>query len=281
MNEINIFANQVAISLVLVSAALFLAQRLLQNLLSKIIFCVVGFFVLLVPFLDFSLSGYVYALFGTPSVLLVMVSVWSGVWILIKDSMFLRQIFGNEKFWKTKNYEAKNCDKKNWQAKNCETKSGEAKFCDKNMCGKNFWQANVKLPFFTFFFFDYPLLNFRAKIVIFVVCLAVYLEFLGGSFSISGLLSLCGFGGRWLDFYYADYQAVVLWFFAFFAYFISKCFGVSLVCALLVYYSKILGDLPAWDYCFDVFLWAYCGVSVACAFGKSVITHYKIKNRSK
>lgn len=268
MNEIHIFANQVAISIVLVSVALFLAQRFLPNVFSKIIFCVVGFFVLLVPFLDFSLSGYVYALFGTPSVLLLIASAWSIAGILTKDFMFVRQNFGNARFWETKNCKAKNWQKENCEAKNDGTKSGDAKNCENNVKSSFF-----ATPFCACGFFDCGFFDLRAKIVIFVVCLGVYLEFLGGIFSISGLLSVCGFEGKWLDFYYADFQAVVLWIFAFFAYLISKRFGVSLVCALLVYHSKILGDLPAWDYCFDAFLWVYCGGSVAYAFARFATKH--------
>lgn len=80
MSAIHTLANEVAVSIVLVGAILFILQKALRKCAKKwiTIFILLIFFLLLVRFDSFSLGGYVYALLGPPSVLLVMMSIWSG-----------------------------------------------------------------------------------------------------------------------------------------------------------------------------------------------------------
>ena len=80
MSAIHTLVNEVAVSIVLVSSVLFIAQKALHKCAKKWIalFILLAFFLLLVPFTSFSVSGYVYALLGSPSVLLVIMSIWSG-----------------------------------------------------------------------------------------------------------------------------------------------------------------------------------------------------------
>lgn len=94
MSAIHTLANEVAVSIVLVSSVLFVAQKALHKCATKwiVIFALFIFFLLLVPFASFSLSGYVYAMLGTPSVLLVIMSIWSG-WQILGRSKKIEPFF--------------------------------------------------------------------------------------------------------------------------------------------------------------------------------------------
>ena len=236
---INALINEAAIAVCVVSGLLFILQNLKKSY--KILFAMMAFVVLLVPlpkfdsldsvafFDSFSVSGYIYALLGSPSVLLIALSVWSGLQILAKDvvNRMYKNLFGVKIF------------------------------------GKKF----------------VPFLDIKSKVVIFVVCGIVYMEFLGGIFALSYYLPSL----NWLNFYHLDVsvQVVCLWVFALLAFFISARFGVGIVCALFAYYCKILGDFLAWDYCFDFVLWLWCGGSVICYIIVQGCKNFKNKKHKK
>ena len=94
MSAIHTLANEVAISIVLVWVMIFLTQKILSKCAKKWIalFILLAFALLLVRFDSFSVSGYVYALLGAPSVLLVMMSIWSG-WQILENKKKVEPFF--------------------------------------------------------------------------------------------------------------------------------------------------------------------------------------------